>query len=1042
MRFPVLLLTLFILSFRPGLAQEKVFTLKHLASQDGLSDNRVTCMLRDKQGFMWFGTKDGLNRFDGRDFYVFRNRANDPSSLCGNNITCLAIDDDSLLWIGTSTSGFCSYDFRTQKFTQYNKSNLPLFSNTLNVIRFDPLRNALWLGLNNGGLQLFHLETKSIVKMETNGLLNIDKYTDMRSTYDVVLKDSVVLIAALIQSLKRLGEPAEVKQPGLPIQGGFTINAALVASDEKIWCGAWDNALHQFDDHARLMQSYIFDGTKKLNFSSDEIISLAEDREHILWCGTKSSGLRFFDLKTKTWLSDFRSAEPLKSRIYSIYRDDFNRMWVGTEQGLYVHDPLQNQFEITLLPVPEDKISCRVFDRVITAGGTAYIAAACGLFYKGREEKQYHFKSFDYRGERLQLTSIHQSPDGFIFIGTNKTIFILDTAAVELRLIPSNPRMDAKGFYSIYSSRINSITDVPVGARSLLIGLVYGHTAVMADLERKNLFRLLQGRGDTVIIENLFRKVYVDSGNRIWICGASQGITQFILPPEFQPERIPLSDSVIQDILILKREWKNRNGNKTVSVNDVYDMAENEDGSFWLTSEVSGLIRFYPDRDTTPFTFIKGEYKSLQGLTRQHEQHLWIITSKGLLTYDLSKGSFKLFDSKQGVPEGIAGHFFNHNDSIIAAGFEGGFVSFNPHDIQRDKEQPRVQLTRLWVMNETGDSLLKDKLVFDYEHNFLRFYISSNCFSNNEQVTYHYQLKGIDDDWRNNENNPYITYTNLPPGKYELRFKAINSDGAESETRSVPVIITPPFYETTWFYLLAVVIVLSGAYAVYRYRISQILKMQEVRNKIARDLHDDIGSTLGSISLFSQVASVKLSQENQEETLTILEKIKQSSREILEKTGDAVWAAKATNDTLKNLVWRMEAYASEVLSAAGIQFNIEYDQNSAEVKLDMTRRRNLFYIYKEALHNILKYAACTEVNISLQLTGNKLTLKIMDNGKGFHFSQGAENEPNNGFVVEENPQYPGNGIKNMLARTEEIGGNFHVDASPGKGTSITIALKI
>ena len=399
MRNTIFLLTLFVYAVCPAFGQVTI-ALKHLTSEDGLSDNRITCMLRDKQGFMWFGTKDGLNRYDGRDFYVFRNRANDSTSLSSNNITCLAHDSDSILWIGTSISGFCSYDFRTQKFRTYNKSNTPLKSNSINAIRFDSLRNVLWVALNNGGLQIFDLETKSLLNLQTT-LLDHGKFIGLRSTYDVTFKDSTVFIASLTQSLKRLEDLPVKKKAGGPLVGGLTINAALVASDDQIWCGAWDNALHQFNDEAQLVQSYIFDGTNQLNFSTDEIISLAEDGRQVLWCGTKGSGLHFFDLKSKAFLTDVRLSETFTSRIYSIYRDDFNRMWVGTEQGLYVHDPLQNQFEVTLLPVPEEKISCRVFDRVISKGGTEYIAAACGLFYRDKEEKQYHSKSFDYLNERL-----------------------------------------------------------------------------------------------------------------------------------------------------------------------------------------------------------------------------------------------------------------------------------------------------------------------------------------------------------------------------------------------------------------------------------------------------------------------------------------------------------------------------------------------------------------------------------------------------------------------------------------------------------------
>jgi signal transduction histidine kinase/ligand-binding sensor domain-containing protein len=1024
-----------MVAFNPGRSQEKTIPFKQITSADGLSDNRVTCMVRDPMGFMWIGTKDGLCRYDGRDFYVFRNRVNDSTSVSSNNITCLTYDNDSILWIGTSSSGFCAYDFRTQKFATYNIHRLPIYSNSINAIAFDSARNAIWLGIN-GGLYRFSLQTRTIVSSNPDSLRNV---------YALHVRDTTVYVGSLVQSLKKAGDPIP---PGTRGNGGtlsfaLTISTIFYGSDKRLWCGAWDNALHEFNDDRQLLQSYIFDGTNKLNFSTDEIISIAEDDNRMLWCGTKNSGIHLFDLRTKSFKTDVQLSHAITSRIYCIYRDDFNRMWVGTEQGLYVHDPLQNQFDVTLLPVPEENINCRVFDRVITKGGAEYVIAVCGLFYRKNGEREYHFKHFDYLNERLQLTSILKSEDGNIFIGTNKTIFILDTINVELKMIDAHESLKQDLFFSLYSSRITGLSDVHIGNRNLIGALAYGHTVLLADVKRKNLCWLATPKGDTTVkFEFFFRKIFVDTQNRMWICGATQGITQILLPPEFHPDSFPVLDNINHKIIVGVRDWKNTGGNQVIPVNDVYDIVENNEGSFWLTSEVSGLIRFYPENDTIPFSFVKGEFKSMQGLAKQDDNNLWIITSKGLLAYNVPKGVYKLFDSKQGVPQGISGHFFNDGDSTLSAGFDGGFLSLNPAQILRDEEQPRVHLTRLWVMDESSDSLLLNKLVLRYDRNFLKFYLSSNCFSNNDQVTYIYQLTGIDDDWRNNENNPFITYTNLPPGKYEFQFKAINSDGAESEIRSIPVIITPPFYKTIWFYMIVILAVMAGAYAFYRYRIRQILKIQEVRNKIARDLHDDIGSTVGSISLFSQVASVKLMQEKPEEIKTILEKIKTSSREIVDKTSDAVWAVKATNDTLKNLVFRMESYAASLFGAAGIQFNIDYDQSAGEAKLEMSLRKNLFYIYKEALHNIIKYADCTEVNIIIKKTGNKLELSIEDNGRGFNHSHNGRLVPVNDPDLEGERLYNGNGIKNMQARAGEIKGKFQIDSAPGKGTRIKIEVKI
>ena len=170
MRKKFFLFSSLVILFNTARSQEKTISFKQITSEDGLSDNRVTCMVRDPMGFMWIGTKDGLNRYDGRDFYVFRNRVNDSTSLCSNNITCLAFDNDSILWIGTSSSGFCGYDFRTQKFETYNNQKLPIYSNTVNAITFDSSRNALWLGVN-GGLYLFSLQTKTIINFHKQKII-------------------------------------------------------------------------------------------------------------------------------------------------------------------------------------------------------------------------------------------------------------------------------------------------------------------------------------------------------------------------------------------------------------------------------------------------------------------------------------------------------------------------------------------------------------------------------------------------------------------------------------------------------------------------------------------------------------------------------------------------------------------------------------------------------------------------------------------------------------------------------------------------------
>ncbi|HUM47042.1 MAG TPA: two-component regulator propeller domain-containing protein, partial [Chitinophagales bacterium] len=663
MRTPSLLLLLFMCVFYCGNAQQKTMVFRQLTAGDGLSDNQVTCMLRDKNGFMWLGTRDGLSRYDGHDFYNFRHRVNDAASLCSNNITCLAYDNDSILWVGTASSGFCSYDFRTQKFTTYNKNNVALLSNSINDMQFDASRNVLWLALNNGGLQLFSLTKRNIL---TDNII-----TPHRTFYDILLKDAAAFAAGIVLSVKKMQVPFVPDSSKSPFGPARTINRMFAGSDGNIWCGAWDNALHEFNDDAELLQSYIFDGTGQLNFSTDEIISIAEDANRILWCGTKNSGLRFFDLTTKTFIH-YQLSTPITSRIHCLYRDDYNRMWVGTEEGLFVYDLLQNQFSVTLLPVPGDLINCKVHDRVITENRSEYIVATCGLFYKKKGEQEYHFKTFQYRNEQLQLVSIYQDGDGNILIGTNKTLFILDTLKIELQTVPVNPRLLHTLFFSIYSSRVNSISPLQVANRELIAFSFYGHYLALVDLKRKNIFWLHTEKGKAYAIENLTRKIYIDAENRMWVCGASRGISQFLLPETFNPDQVPVSDTSYTKITLLFQSWENRPGKDSILINDVYDIEENTDGSFWLTSESLGLIKFNPENKEAPFYLVKGNYQSLQGISKQDEGNLWLISSKGLLNYNLNSGSYKLFDSKHGIPQGISGYFFGDDDTLLSAGFDGG----------------------------------------------------------------------------------------------------------------------------------------------------------------------------------------------------------------------------------------------------------------------------------------------------------------------------------------------------------------------------------
>ncbi|HMR46228.1 MAG TPA: two-component regulator propeller domain-containing protein [Bacteroidia bacterium] len=1012
---------LFLFGYFNAHADSLVYNLRSYNTTSGLSDNQVTCIIKDHFGFIWIGTKDGLNRFDGRNFQIFQYRLN-SNSVCGNNITCLEITDDSLLWIGTASNGFCSYDYRTNQFKSYNTQNSKLRVDNINDLVFDRRRNCFWIAMNNGGLQQFALS-----KMQVN-----PKVFSENTYFSVAVKDSLSFFAGITESLKMLDKVGKTKYSG--DDNGHTFNTIYIDPDSKIWCGAWDNALHLFNLQGKKLNSYVFDGTNKLKNSGEEIISITSDGENI-WCGTKSSGLLLFNKKSEKFLKNISFTQIINTRVNDLYCDNRNRIWIATENGLLVYDPQLNLFKSEYLPVPKNVSSCKVNDRIITDNGLDLVIAQCGLFYRYSKNESYKFKDVYYKNEKQELYSIIQNKIGDIFIGSNRTVFKFNTNDLSCQPIELHKKLLNSFFFFSGASPVNSLASIAINNTELLLASYYGNFITAVDLKKHNLYRLLQDSTlSNLHLDNLSRKLFVDSKNNLWICGKSKGISSLDLNTTN-----PLSNysSFYEKFVVWKVKpvnWQNTSTSNSIKISNVYDMVESKDGTFWVTTQGAGLVHFDKNNKSNPFEMALSDITSMQGLTQTGDSLLWIVSSSGILQYNTKTNRFKLFDSNNGIQQNITGYFFKKNKFLpdeVSVGFNGGFISFNSGLFSSQQEKPEIQFTKLWVMDNPADTLLFKNIKLKYDQNFFKVYVSSNIFTSNEQITYYYQLSGIDLGWRSNEQNPLITYTNLPPGSYILKVKAVTNDNIESTIKSLAFVITPPFTQTIWFYLIIICCIAIIIYMIHRYRINQLLQLQEMRNNIARDLHDDIGSTLGSIHLYSQIADKKLSQSNTNDTKNILEKIKSSSKEIIEKTSEAVWVVKASNDNIANLTLRIESYAASVLGEAGIDFSLQSNSHQ-NIKLSMHQRKWLFLIFKEAIHNIIKHSHCTKVDITLNYFNRILEMIIKDNGIGFNSSAGSYCVKNgNG----------GNGINNMASRAAELNATFNIISAQDTGTKIIISLK-
>jgi signal transduction histidine kinase len=371
--------------------------------------------------------------------------------------------------------------------------------------------------------------------------------------------------------------------------------------------------------------------------------------------------------------------------------------------------------------------------------------------------------------------------------------------------------------------------------------------------------------------------------------------------------------------------------------------------------------------------------------------------------------------------------------NLYAAGGANYYVAFHPREVGRINSEPRVYFTDFKIFNHSHSELLEEAVIrLNHAQNYFSLEFSAPDFSG-DNIQYAYRLEGLDSTWTEAGKRTFASYANLPAGQYRFSVRASNWKGSfGTKTTSVRISITPPFWQQAWFIALCVGLIASLGYALYRYRINELLKRQAIRNGIAQDLHDHIGSTLSSISVYSQVAAIYQEQHKTEQLRQVLHTIGETSNEMIGEMADIVWTIQPKNDQMESIVKRIESYARPLCRAKNIAFALEVDPQVYGLTLDMLVRKNLYLIIKEAITNSLKYADCSNLRVHLGLsTNHAVELTIEDDGCGFD-AQARLSAP--GTTLS------GNGLDNMRRRAREMKARLAMKSIPGRGTRIQLRM--
>lgn len=411
--------------------------------------------------------------------------------------------------------------------------------------------------------------------------------------------------------------------------------------------------------------------------------------------------------------------------------------------------------------------------------------------------------------------------------------------------------------------------------------------------------------------------------------------------------------------------------------------------------------------------------------------NLWLSTNKGLSRFNTRTEKFQNYGISDGLPhmEFNHGSYLKSKDGTLYFGGLNGIVSFDPARIDTSsKKEHKLQLISYSKYasdrNRTdtiSSHLPGDMIIFEPDDRLFAFSFMSTDYHNTALNRFRYKLEGWNDDrWHMFEDGNKLLFNSLPPGSYELKVQVsvAGADWGRYEWQT-PLKVLAPWYRSVWFFILSIILIGVIFYAFYRYRLSQILKIQQIRNGISADMHDEIGGTLSSISFYSQALLMQMEKTEHQQ---VVQKIKENAQQVQEGLSDIVWSVKAGKDQISDVFVRMLDFGGGLAESKGFTFHFKTALQLRTLKLDMQNRKNLYLIFKESINNAAKYAECSSVYVTIEQSTGKVKMVISDNGKGF-----------DGQLARQ-----GNGLTNMRQRAVHMKGLLTIESTPGKGTVITL----
>ncbi|MDF2186989.1 sensor histidine kinase [Paraflavitalea sp. CAU 1676] len=972
------------------LRAQELFHLKfdHYDNRSGLGSINVRKIIQDSFGFIWIATQDGLYRFDGKEFVNYNKAQPERHSITGPDIRDV-IEVKGMIWVITSFGGINAIDSRSSNvvfgLAQESDQELSKVLFTSLAARGD----TLFIGSDKG---IYYLQVNDR-KLKPYVLNSPAFYIKQSPNVNRIIFDKEKRLWAFCQSqgVFAIDVPTSKVIASLDEPSAIYFDGAIWGN--SIVAGTNEGLRHYYLSAGRILSNY-----DRFLFATEHmrspVFSVRADQSDNLWFSTRRHLIKMDAYSKRFWyVKESKVIEKdWTSSVYAIFFDRMNNLWLGCHEGVSFSTNRSAAF-LAYHKSEETKETISHAYYIYPNGDSITLVCASDALYKvnrltGEIGSLDKGKSYYYVFEDANHRLIASCDDGLVIVGQKGV----------------TPVSEVYPEFKEYSSLIVN-SHLSIDKDRLMFGSQDRRGVFVWDRERHSIANYSTSVGSLRLKDDNVNALYKDRKGLIWILtnnsisvmDAQLGHVQHL---EVTDPRLKKAYSLFYDVC---------------EYGDQYFLATYRDGIVVLDKE----FRFV--REISTFNGLANN--SVYKLLLFRDSLLFATTNNGLSVIHLATSKVKNYFDANGLTSSVFEELSGNSagDKIYVGG-KDGFTIIDPLLLRTNDSPPSLYFSRISVESPgkaiDSSDLTSTKMVVPNDAVQTTVYFSALNFSNPAFTSFSYRINELSNEWTNIGSQHFVRFIGLSPGTYHLSIKAANEDGLWSAPRELTLVFLPKWYQTWWFRSLIALLIIGVLYGIYRYRLWQVKQEQQMRQRIASDLHDDIGSTLNSVKVFANLAMMK-----SEQNAPYLLQLKEGVQGAIVGIRDMVWILDDKQDTVEHLVNRVEQFIYPVVAAQDIRFEKIMDATVADRILKKEEKRNLYLILKEALNNSIKYAEASVLQVQIEKVAyDQFSIVVSDNGKGFDIA-----------TVQK-----GNGLNNLKYRAQQIRYQIDINSVPGIGTTIRL----